>query len=125
MLTRRSFFAFRQFKSNIHQKHDYKQQCRRDLNICTDIPKITHFSSSFSNKTVTNKNIIPKATELINCKICTMLRGNNTFEPIRALPNQPAERLMDNPEKALSQARLLLFTENIVSSFGKKGFIYE
>lgn len=121
MLARRFLFTFRKFESNIHQKHNNKQQCCGYLNVCTDIPKIIHFSSSFSNITVASKNIIPNVTELINCKNSIKFLGNEMFDPIKVLANQAAERFMDRPENALSQGRYFFFIKTILTPFKRIG----
>lgn len=75
------------------------------MHIGADVPKIVHFSSSFSNRTVANKKTIPKSNELVNWANAIIVLGEEILVPINTLANQAAEILIDNPENACNQGR--------------------
>lgn len=105
MLTGRLLFILRQFEGNIHKKYNYQNKSCRDLNISSNFPKVAHFSNFLSSHTVISKNIIPSTIDNVKLKISAVLRGRAILGPINALANQPADRLIDNPENAFSQGR--------------------
>ncbi len=125
MLTRGLFFALRQLVGNIHKKYYYQNKSHRYLSKSDRIPKF-HFSSILSSQTVKSKNIIPRIMLAINVRKLKKSLGIVMLVPTKGIANQAADRLMDNPEKALSQARFLFFPiKTMLSSFGKVSLIYE
>ena len=101
MLTGRSFFTFRQFVGNIHQKNDYQNKRRRYLSQSNRIPEV-HFSSFLSNQTVINKNNIPNKILKINVLQLNKSMGNAMLVPTNGTTNQAADILIDSPDNAFS-----------------------
>ncbi len=64
-----------------------------------------HFSNLLSNQTVINRNNIPNKTLTINALRLNKSLGKAILVPTNGMVNQAADRLMDNPENALSQGR--------------------
>ena len=75
------------------------------MNSGGDFPniKIHNFSKYFSNLTANTRNNVPKKMSYVNSQNPAVFLGSKKLNEITAAPNQPAERLMDSPDKALSQ----------------------
>lgn len=112
-LTGGFFFTFRQLIGNIHKQYDYQNKSHGYLNIGTNFPEI-HFSNFLSNQTVNGKKTIPRVIDNVKLKKSSGFCGKVILGPMKTLANQPADRLMDNPEKALRYGRNFFFFIQII-----------
>lgn len=97
----RRFFT----KSNIQKQKSYNQKCSRYLSGIDSFNNV-HRSNIPSTLTVNNNINIPKKRALVNKKRLSVWLSPVRLGVIKAIANQPAERLMNNPANALSQARV-------------------
>ena len=97
------FAGFRRyFVSNIQEQEGNYQKHSRNLSIRCNIYEIVHFSKSFSILTTTNKSSILKKISPVKAITPSTEIMLAKFGVMNATPNQPADRLINNPERARS-----------------------
>ena len=89
-------------KSDIYQQEAYNKQGTSYLRISRNFQDI-HCSKISSILTTNNKNIIPKNISLVNIKSVSKEEILEKLGVMKATPNHPADRFINNPESALSQ----------------------
>lgn len=108
-----SSFFIREFKGDIRQKYSNKCQGKSNSRSSIGIPKINHIDYNFlSNKMVMNKQSVPSKISTVKT---TQLNGAcipAKLGTMKTAPYQPAERLINNPDKDLLIAFLSFLLEN-------------
>ena len=104
----RSCFAGRMSRffveGNPHQKESNNNKSGKNHYVGVYPPKFTHFSNSPSILTVNSKNMLPIIKLNVKYKNSLIVLGVEIVIPAKAVIKAAAEKLINNPEKALNQA---------------------